>query len=280
MLGAVEIEPVLGYNSFDVRRYREYLQFVQGEDKPLRPRTSIFGFPIVDTFPIRNVALLDLLGTRYLLQPGDCSVDREGEPAGCKSWRKIGTDQHPLAYSFLAGGVQKLPGYSAYENMDVLPRAFVVSHARPLAERSCVLDQLSVTDFRREVLLEEMAIEEDAPAGSCGGDMTPARITEYTPNRVIVEADISEPGFLVLTDVWFPGWSCTVDGNAAVLHRANFLFRAVHLPAGLHEVIFTFAPTSYRVGKWISGVSLLVMVLICLSRSTWIRKVRQIRAVF
>src|SRR5262249_15170267 len=69
MLGGIEIEPVLGYNSFDVRRSKEYLQFITNRDEPLRPRVGVFGFPIVAPFPVRNKPLLDLLGTRYLLQP-------------------------------------------------------------------------------------------------------------------------------------------------------------------------------------------------------------------
>jgi uncharacterized membrane protein YfhO len=60
-----------------------------------------------------------------------------------------------------------------------------------------------------------------------------------------------------LTDVWFPGWTCTVDGQPAPIHRANFLFRAVALPAGNHEVRFVFEPGSYRWGKRISVMALI-----------------------
>src|SRR5439155_9425886 len=69
MLGGIELEPVLGYNSFDVLRYKEYLQFVTDRDEPVIPRKSLFGYPIVGAFPIVNQGLLDLLGVRYLLQP-------------------------------------------------------------------------------------------------------------------------------------------------------------------------------------------------------------------
>jgi uncharacterized membrane protein YfhO len=74
-----------------------------------------------------------------------------------------------------------------------------------------------------------------------------------------VEARAEDDGYLVLTDIWFPGWNCTVDGQPAPIHRANFLFRSVAIPAGIHEVIFSFEPASYRWGKRVSIMSLIAV---------------------
>ena len=49
----------------------------------------------------------------------------------------------------------------------------------------------------------------------------------------------------MLSDVWFPGWKCTVDGQHAPIYRANFLFRAIAIPKGDHQVVFDFDP-NYR----------------------------------
>ncbi len=81
----------------------------------------------------------------------------------------------------------------------------------------------------------------------------------------MVEVEGQAPGFLVLADVWFPGWSCTVDGRPASLYRANFLFQAVALPTGAREVRFTFAPASYSWGKVLSGAALAVVALALLA---------------
>src|SRR5262249_42711646 len=81
---------------------------------------------------------------------------------------------------------------------------------------------------------------------------------------------------LVLTDVWYPGWTCTIDGQPAPLHRANFLFRAVAIPAGEHEVVFTFAPVSYRWGQRITMAALALvvgLVFLALARRLIHRKV-------
>lgn len=262
MFGNVQVEPVLGYNPFDLRRYKEYLQFIIDEDGPIRPREGIFGYPIIQGFPIRNKALLDLLGTRYVLQPADgaSQFHAAGEPGENESWQRVGPeDLRPRVFSFLAGGVQQLPPYSIYENRDAFPRAFLVQKGVPLAERTQALAQLKVTDFQREVLLEDAPGERDAtpsPAKEPGL----ASIRGYRPNRVDVDVRNAPPGYLVLTDVWFPGWTCTVDGHPAPIYRANFLFRAVAIPAGNHDVVFVFQPASYRWGRYVTAVALIGVV--------------------
>jgi hypothetical protein len=254
------IEALRGFNSLDILRYKEYLQFVGGVDEPIRPIESPLTNPYISDFAIKNRSLLDLLGTRYLLQPSAGPVDRE-------DWDAVLVDPCPRAYDCSGGGMQELPSYTVYENRHVLPRAFVVPQAAPLPDRP--LQTLAATDFRRRVLLEESAPLDGEP----GGDFRPATIRAYQPNRVMVKVDEGPPGYLVLADIWFPGWTCTVDGQPAAIHRADYLFRAVVLPAGAHEVVFTFAPTSYYWGKLIS-VSTLAAVVAFNLLAWWIRRRR------
>jgi hypothetical protein len=269
-LAGTASEPVLGYNSFDVGRYKEYLQLITDEDRPLRPRQSIFGYPVVASFPIRNKPLLDLLGVRYLLQPQDAPpFAAEGEPDRDPSWTaaKLASGAASV-YSFLEGGVQSLPAYAAFENRNRFPRAFVVPQARPLAERSELLSQFHTTDFKNCVLVEGPFPER--PPSPASGTFEPAAITDYKPNRVCIAAKTTAPGWLVLADVWFPGWTCEVDGKAVPIRRANFLFRTVPIPAGEHTVVFQFAPASYAWGRRLSEAILAILIswniVVCLRR--------------
>ena len=83
------------------------------------------------------------------------------------------------------------------------------------------------------------------PAGSPLGTVgSPAQV-EWSPNRIRVWA--RGPGLLVLSEVAYPGWRAAVDGRPAQLERAG-IFRAVRLPPGGHEVVFTFRPWSLYVG--------------------------------
>jgi uncharacterized membrane protein YfhO len=63
---------------------------------------------------------------------------------------------------------------------------------------------------------------------------------------------------LVLSDTYYPGWRALVDGREQPLVRGDLLFRVVPVPAGQHEVVFRFEPTSIRVGLAITVVALLV----------------------
>src|SRR5262249_30390354 len=147
------------------------------------------------------------------------------------------------------GGMIPLPPYTVYENTRVMPRAFVVPRAAPMPPGR-VREALLATDFRTTVLVR--GADPATLAGGPAGDFRAARVMAYRPNRVAVEVDGDAPGWLVLTDMWYPGWSCTVDGESRAVFAGNYLFRAVAVPAGRHEVVFHFLPASYRLGRGIT----------------------------
>jgi hypothetical protein len=269
MFSEVQLEPVLGYNSFDLRRYKEFLQFMHGEDRPIVPREGIFGYPIIADFGIKEQSLADLLGIRYLLRP---AAERAiSEHTGVtNSWQVISTaDCAPRAYSFLSSGIRTLPPYAIVQNRSALPRAFKVHAIKPLGNRTEIFDQLRTTDFRREALIEEPAPENwtDHPETA----LVPAEITEYSPNRVTARVSGQSAGILVLTDPWFTGWTCLVDGTPAEVLRANFLFRGVVVAGGDHEVRFVFTPASYTYGKITSATTTALVVLATLAWWVWRR---------
>ena len=74
----------------------------------------------------------------------------------------------------------------------------------------------------------------------------------YQPGRVVIEVKASQPAMLFLGDTHYPGWSARIDGRETPIYRANYLFRAVAIPAGTHTVEFTYAPRSFRIGAMIS----------------------------
>ena len=113
-------------------------------------------------------------------------------------------------------------------------------------------------DGRRTVITETAlpglsAAPAAAPAGS-------ARIVDYEPEKVVVDATARRPAELVLTDVSFPGWKVKLDGKDADLHRVDYLLRGTSLPAGRHRVEFSYEPVSFRAGWIISVVALMVLL--------------------
>jgi hypothetical protein len=84
--------------------------------------------------------------------------------------------------------------------------------------------------------------------------LRPAAISHYEPDRVVIRVDAPSEGWLVLSDRHDPAWAATVDGRETPIHRANVMVRAVRVPAGSHEVVFTYRPP---VVAWGIAVTLL-----------------------
>ncbi len=138
-----------------------------------------------------------------------------------------------------------------YENLDVLPRAFVVHQARAIQDDEQAISALRAESFAPDA---EVILSDDQPGpvsqGEGGEDEVSALV--YEPERVLVEANLNSPGYLVLTDTYYPGWRARVDGQAAEILRADYYFRAVYLPEGEHVVQFTYDPASFKIGLAVS----------------------------
>jgi hypothetical protein len=162
-----------------------------------------------------------------------------------------------------------------YENLDVLPRAFVVPDSRLVRDEWAALGAMQDPTFNpaSEVALQpdgpscssrdvEQTSVADFPVGSSEPPSVDARIIEYRPERVVIEADSNEPGYLVLSDAWYPGWQATVDGDRVAVCRGDLLFRAVGLEAGKHRVVFAFRPLRQAAGATVSMIGLALLVFV------------------
>jgi hypothetical protein len=253
-----EIESLRGFNPVDVLRYKRYLEFMTDRDDALRPLDRMFTSAVLGTFPVRNQGLANVLGVRYLLQPARVPLEATvPDPKAREVWKKVEQDTSPRTFNFIPYGrtgedcgLRRLPPYVLYENRDAFPRAFVVPRAKPLNEGRQLLRTLSSTDFRETVLLSD----DESRTRSAGvpKSFRAAPVIQYQPNFVEVDVQDAGEGYLVLADIWFPGWTCEVDGHPVQVHRANYLFRAVELPRGSRHVVFRFALASYRYGKALS----------------------------
>ena len=137
-----------------------------------------------------------------------------------------------------------------YENLDVLPRAFVVHRARAAETFPADFDPTA------EIIVEGGADLDVRPGGP-----ESVRVTAYEPERVEIEVALTAPGYLVLTDAHYPGWRVWVDGREVSIATADLLFRAVYLEPGRHRVEFRFQPRSFWVGAALSLGALVGMAI-------------------
>ena len=87
-----------------------------------------------------------------------------------------------------------------------------------------------------------------------------ASIASYRSQEVIVRASLANDGILVLNDTDYPGWSAEIDGRLVQSINANYMFRAVLLPAGSHVVRFVYRPHSLYKGLAIALMTLAIVV--------------------
>lgn len=105
-----------------------------------------------------------------------------------------------------------------------------------------------------------VVLEGEQPADlTAGGAAETHLVRTSDPGRVTVEVLNSEGGWLVLSDLSYPGWQAYVDGNETVLLQADYVFRAVWVPLGDHLVTFRYLPLSFMVGIGVSVVAWLAL---------------------
>jgi len=132
-------------------------------------------------------------------------------------------------------------------------------------------------DFLRSAVVETDRVS----FGSAGlrelnSDTDTCEITHYDPQYVVVEANLTQPGLLVLSDAWYPGWKAMIktgrQSHEAPIERTNRVFRGVWLSAGQQTVEFRYQPRSFYLGAGIGGLSWLLLASLTLF--TWTRRRR------
>ncbi|MGI5819972.1 MAG: YfhO family protein [Armatimonadota bacterium] len=115
-------------------------------------------------------------------------------------------------------------------------------------------------DPDRQVIVDREITLEGDPTEEAGS----VQPMSETATRLRLRVSCPEPRVLVVADAWYAGWSVTVDGEPAELLRANYAFRGVVLPAGEHDVTFSFRPATWLVALPMFGVGLLVVLALAL----------------
>jgi hypothetical protein len=150
-----------------------------------------------------------------------------------------------------------------YENLQAQPRAWLVPEVVSLrpeevleAIKTSRLPDGRVYDAARMALVEEpWTFKADQVDGAAR-----VEIRDIGGSRVEIETRSSAPAFLVLSDVYYPGWKATVDGVATPILRTNYVLRGVPVPAGQHRVRFAYRPPWFYLGAGISALTGVAML--------------------
>ncbi len=89
-------------------------------------------------------------------------------------------------------------------------------------------------------------------------------LTDYEANRLAYEATSAKGGVIVFSDIYYPGWTCTVDGQETPVGRADYVLRAIRIPAGKHQIVMSFDPKSVHVTEAVAYVALALLAILAL----------------
>ncbi len=131
------------------------------------------------------------------------------------------------------------------------------------------LDRLAMINLRCEAVADRQF--EPVLGQAAGKDSTAmVTLTAYEPNKLTYSVESSKGGIVVFSEIYYPGWTATVDGQEVPLGRANYVLRALRVEPGSHEVVLGFFPQSVKTTESIAYgalavIGLVVVLLIVLS---------------
>ncbi len=148
-------------------------------------------------------------------------------------------------------------------NTNALGNAWLVSSVKYVDNADAEMSALASLNPAKEAVADARFAETlgNQTASLAPGDTI--RLTSYTPNRLTYESDTRTAATGVFSEVWFPwGWKATIDGQEAPLARVNYVLRAMHIPAGKHEIVMTFDPDSLHVTGGIAYASVSIIYIL------------------
>ncbi len=217
-----------GYHAAKLRRYQEMIeQYISPEMQQMFKAVSEAGGDMTKISGDSIWPVLNMLNTKYMIFP-------------------------------LQGG-QTVPLQNPYTygNAWFIDKIQYVANAN---EEMAAVGQLNlrheaVADAKFKAQLGE-AMEQDS--------VSIVTIKGYEPNELSYEVNSGKGGVVVFSEIYYPGWTATIDGQPAELGRVNYILRALNVKSGKHDVVLTFKPKSVNTTETIAYISYVILMLVVL----------------
>ncbi|MBR4391336.1 MAG: YfhO family protein [Bacteroidales bacterium] len=218
-----------GYHGAKLRRYQDLINGYLGSE--IKRFSSIFKNAGTDEglrLGLRQQKILNMLNTKYII------YDPESQPL-----------LNPEAYG----------------------NAWIVDGIQWADDADTEFGALAETDLRHTAVVNkefESLLAGFTPTDSIVGSIS---LTEYRPNRLTYSFRSPNEQLVVFSEIWSQmSWVMRIDGQEQPILRANYLFRAARIPAGQHEIVLSYEPMIWTVGRIISLItsSLIVLAMVAL----------------
>lgn len=173
--------------------------------------------------------------------------------------------------------VRVIDGVSVYRYRAYVPRAYLVSAAQIEPDRETILKEISDAEFSPQdlVYLEDASLRKKIARLSKLPMDYNIELDSYEPNRLKYHVNNAEPGLMVLSEIYYPGWKARVDGRDANIYRADYALRAVWLEPGRHEVEMSFLPPSFLKGLYVSLITVSILIIMLAAEEVFRRKMQK-----
>lgn len=218
-----------GYHAAKLRRYQELIEaHIQHEMQALQNEVMTHG-NLLQVNGDSLMPVLNMLNTKYALFP-------------------------------LQGG-SKAP----IQNPWALGNAWMVDRLTYVGSADDELASLGSINTRHEAVAREdmrPILGEVAPRQGSDTLTSTVTLTAYEPNRLTYHVEAQQDGVVVFSEIYYPGWTCTIDGEPVELGRVNYVLRAVRMTKGTHEVVLLFDPQTVHTTEAIAYASLAALALL------------------
>lgn len=218
-----------GYHPAKLRRYAEMIEaYISPEMQKAMKAVAEAGGDMTKVNGDSIFPVLNMLNTKYFIMP-------------------------------LQGG-QTVP----VQNLYAYGNAWFVDKVSYAENANEEIDKVGKINLRHEAVADakfKQQLGESVPQD----DTSIVKLTQYKPNNLTYEVTSNKGGVIVFSEIYYPGWTATIDGQPAELGRVNYILRALNVKPGTHKVVLDFHPTSLKTTETIAYVGYGVLLILLLA---------------
>jgi len=153
------------------------------------------------------------------------------------------------------------PDAAPLKNNQALGNAWFVNSPLFVDNANEEIEKIDEVDIENIAIIDK-TFENLIPSNLGIDSIATISLKSYAPNKLVYQSKTNKEQIAVFSEVYYPkGWIVRIDGIETNYFRANYILRAMIVPAGDHEISFEFKPKSYEIGNKISFASSLILLL-------------------
>lgn len=230
-----------GYNAAKLRRYQELIEaYISPEMQSGFSVIAKAGGDMSKVDGSKAFPVLNMLNVKYFILPL-----QQGQTMPLKN---------PYAYG----------------------NAWFVDNMKYVDNANEELDGIKALDLRHQAIADK-EFSTVLGANAQQDSTSKVTMTSYAPNELKYDVQSAKGGIVVFSEIYYPEWTATIDGKPAEVGRANYVLRALQVPAGQHKIVLSFFPKSIDVTESVaySAFGVLILAILLIVFLDWRKRKKQ-----